>query len=188
MRVHFSASLRRVSDHIQQYNLIAETIRSNGHEFLKDWLSENQTTEAAKRIYSDREWEDISSKTLQAVRKADAVIIDASTSSFSMGYQAALALSYRKPLLILFDSRYQQYIIDPTSSLKRAFVYHDDEELCRAVESFLKENDASLADLRFNMVLDRDTYGYLQWEATRTGKSKAEIIRGLVKERIRHSE
>lgn len=185
MKIHFSASLQHLDEHLESYNLISEVVRSNGHELLKDWLKDYQHPGKSTQVYTDKEWEDITTQTLEAILKADAVIIEASTTSFSMGYQAALALAHKKPLLILFDSRYQHFILDSSNSLKRAEVYHNQDELERAVTSFLRDNDIDSKSLRFNMVLDREVYNFLHWESVNTGRTKAQIVRDVIREQIR---
>ncbi|HYH75799.1 MAG TPA: hypothetical protein VD735_07635 [Candidatus Saccharimonadales bacterium] len=189
IKVHFSAPLQDIPEHIVKYNLIISTIKTNGQSLVSDWLDNYQQPQlnAPKNDYTDKEWESISSDTLTAIAAADVVIIDASIPSFSMGYIAAQALAHKKPLLILFESKQQPYILDNHNSLKRAEVYNSDEELVNIVTSFLRDNDTDAKDLRFNMVLDRESYNLLHWEAVNTGKTKAQIIREVIKDSVRRS-
>jgi hypothetical protein len=50
--------------------------------------------------------------------------------------------------------------------------------------TFLRDNDISTKDMRFNFFIDRPIYNYLRWSALRTGKTKAEILRNLVQREI----
>jgi len=185
MKVHFSVPLRDLDKHLPTYDLIEQVIKDGGHTIAKDWLQDYKTNADSPTHFSDEEWAIITKDTLAAIQDADAVIVEASIPSFSMGYIAALTLARKKPLLMLFNSRPHPYILDPNNSLKRAEVYHNDEELQQYVASFLSDADVDATNLRFNMALDRETYNFLNWESVNTGKTKAHIIRELLKERIK---
>jgi hypothetical protein len=189
VKVHFSAPLSGIPTHLPAYIRITEAVSASGHQLIRDWVATYKNPSQAPKSYTDEEWEDISSKTLQAVLQADVVVIEASASSFGTGYLAAVALSYKKPLLMLVSDReYRHYIFDPNNSLRRVEVYHSVDGIGRIVESFLREHDIDAKDRRFNMVLDRETYTFLQAEAIKTGKTKAQIIREVLRERSRNRE
>lgn len=186
MKIHFSAPLQDLDNRIDTYELIEKVIKENGHTLTKEWLQEYRYTKAESQRFSDREWRRINAETLAAVQNADAVIIEASISSFSMGYLAAMALANKKPLLMLFSSRPQPYILDSNNSLKRAEIYQNNEDIRQIVTSFLKDIDIGANNLRFNMVLDREIHNFLNWESVNTGKTKAQIVREVLKKHIRH--
>lgn len=52
------------------------------------------------------------------------------------------------------------------------------------IEDFLKLNDISSQDLRFNFFIDREIYNYLRWTAYKTNKSKLKILRDMIKKRL----
>lgn len=184
MKLHFSASLHELSKHIATYELIERAIKDNGHTITKEWLQDYKDKKAMSSHFSDSEWEDISNETLDSIQEADAIIIEASIPSFNMGYLSAMALARKKPLLMLFNSLPQAHILDSNNSLRRAAVYHTDAELEKIIASFLRDVDVDTAKLRFNMALDRETYNFLNWESVNTGKTKAQIIREVLKEQI----
>jgi hypothetical protein len=184
MKVHFSAPLHKLDKHLATYMLIESTIKESGHNLAKEWLQAFRDRQGKPGSFSDAEWQDINDNTLVAVQEADAVIIEASIPSFSMGYLSAVALAHKKPLLMLFKSRPQSYILDANNSLRRAETYTSDGELKQIISNFLKDVDIDGNNLRFNMALDRETYNFLNWESVNTGKTKAQIIRELLKERI----
>lgn len=188
MKVHFSAPLQDLDKHIGSYELIVDAIRNGGHELVRDWLQEYHSTKAKDQRFTDEEWRRINDETLESVQDADVVIIEATISSFSMGYIAAKALANKKPLLMLFDTHPQPYVLNSNNTLKRSEVYGSDEELQKIVTTFLKEVDVDANNLRFNMVLDREVYNYLNWESVNSGKTKAQIVREVLKERIRRKD
>lgn len=184
MKLHFSASLHEIDKHIATYEFIERTIKDNGHSIIKEWLQEYREKKTKSARITNEEWEAISNDTIAAIHEADAIVIEASFSTFNMGYLSALALAYKKPLLMLFNSRPQGYILDAGNSLRRAEVYRDHQELEEMIMKFLKDVDVNATKLRFNMTLDRETYNFLNWESASTGKTKAQIIREIIKDKI----
>jgi hypothetical protein len=185
MKLHFSASLREIDKHIATYELIERTIKDSGHFITKEWLQEYKDKKAGNSYFSEEEWLEISKDTIGSIQEADAIIIEASISSYNMGYLSALALSRKKPLLMLFNTEPHAYILDANNTLRRAEVYGNKEELQKIIVSFLEEIDIDNTKLRFNMTLDREVYNYLNWESVNTGKTKAQIVREVLKEQIR---
>lgn len=183
MKVHFTASLQDIDKHIGSYTEIVSTIKEAGNHLVRDWLEEAANAEATNKSYSQPEWQKISEQTLDAVVQADVVIIDASAPSFSLGYQASVALNHKKPLLILFrgGTENRELIYDTSYSLMEMRVYKDHKDIKNIVETFLEINDIDSKDMRFNMFLDRESYTYLNWESTKTGKTKAQIIREIIR-------
>lgn len=188
MKVHFSAPLQDLDKHIDDYKLIERTIIEAGHELAKEWLQNYKERDVPPSQMSEEEWKSISNSTLLAIEEADAVIIEASTPSFSMGYISALTLAHKKPLLMLFNSQPQPYILDANNTLRRAEVYSNAQQLKEVLVSFLDDVDVDGAKLRFNMALDRETYNFLNWESVNTGKTKAQIVREVLKERIKRKD
>lgn len=185
MKVHFSAPFQDLDKRLDVYEVIANTIKVDGHTLVKEWLKDYEDRTIKPKQFSDQEWKDIISGTLAAVEEADAVVIEASFSSFSMGYISAVTLAHKKPLLMLFNMRPQPYILDPNNSLRRAEIYNSEEELRQIISDFLHEVDVDSSKLRFNMAVDREIYNFLNWEAVNTGKTKAQIVREILKERIK---
>lgn len=138
MKVHFSASLQDIDDHIETYVLIEDAIKNAGHEIAREWLKDYRAKGTSSEYFTEAQWKKISDDTLGAVEAADAIIVEATIPSFSLGYISALALANKKPLLVLFNDKPQPYILDANNSLKRAEVYRNNAELLRAINSFSK--------------------------------------------------
>lgn len=184
MKLHFSASLHNIDERINTYELIERTIKKREHIIIKEWLQEYRATKAKSPMFSPEEWEEISNDTMTAIQEADAIIIEASVPSFNMGYISASALARKKPLLMLFDHQPKSYVLDESNSLRRAEIYRSNEDLENIIVRFLKDVDVNVTKLRFNMALDRETYNFLNWESVNTGKTKAQIIRDIIREQI----
>lgn len=183
MKVHFAASLEEIEPHAGAYAEITAAIREAGGHVVRDWLDEVLADIRIKKTYTKPEWQVISELTLDAIVQSDLVIVDASLPTFSLGYQAAVALAHKKPLLILFQQGTENHnlIYDSSYSLMDIQIYANQKDIQRIVTTFIKLHDVDSKDMRFNMFLDRESYTYLNWESAKTGKTKAQIIREIVR-------
>jgi len=171
------------------YRHIMETIEHDGHKLTREWIEEVYTIVAEDR-YEDEvrkaDWKKINKAQVDAIGKADVVIVEASARSFSTGYQACLAIQSQKPTLLLTRSGPLggTFRSSLTSDFVRNVEYTTKEELEQAVTTFLKDNDVSNKDLRFNFYIDRKIHTYLRWAAYKTSKSQSEIVRELLHHEI----
>ncbi|SRR6266702_2227834 len=189
MLVNFIASRTNMKKDMPYYRHIMETIEHDGHKLTREWIEEVYTIVAEDR-YEDEvrkaDWKKINKAQVDAIGKADVVIVEASARSFSTGYQACLAIQSQKPTLLLTRSGPLggTFRSSLTSDFVRNVEYTTKEELEQAVTTFLKDNDVSNKDLRFNFYIDRKIHTYLRWAAYKTSKSQSEIVRELLHHEI----
>lgn len=183
MKVHFSASVENIADNINTYRSIRTTIRKNNSELVRDWIEEAYKRRNSQ--YDSEEAVQIVNYTQQAIADCDVVILDATQQSFGIGYQAALASSLQKPLLILqrAGSKPLGTIGIGTDSILRSHrFYASKQDLFHIISNFIRMNSISTKDLRFNMVLERDLFYYLNNESALTGIPKSQIVRNLIRQ------
>lgn len=126
---------------------------------------------------------------IEAIGRADIVIVEASDYSLDQGMQVAIALQQKKPTLIV-----SQTSLDDTALARyrnRLLVlesYASQDELAKLLTKFIRTNTISTKDLRFNMFIDRPIYNYLRTQAYETGKNKSEIIRDLINQEINKND
>jgi hypothetical protein len=189
MLVNFIASRINMKEDMPYYRQIIQTIKKNGHKLTRDWIEDIYAMVIEGR-YEDEvrkaDWKKINKTQMNAMAKADVVIVEATARSFSSGYQACLAIESQKPTLLL--TRGVPLGGTFRSSLSSDFVqnveYKTITKLDEAVTAFLKENDVSNKDLRFNFFIDRKIHTYLRWVSYKTGKPQSEIIRQLLHQEI----
>lgn len=168
---------------IHIYRCICETIRANGGDLTRDWIEE--AYENRNNHYSKKQAIEIAGYTQHAIANCDVAILEVTRQSFGLGYQAALASSIQKPLLILQQtgSRPLGAIgVGMTSILRSHKVYTSEHDLHQIISIFMQANNISTKDLRFNMVLERDLFHYLNNESSTTGISKSQIVRSLIRQ------
>jgi hypothetical protein len=101
MIVHFDCASPVAFADFEYYEKVVKTIQNLGHSVANIWDSDLYT-EMAQSIPDEEDLELLCKKTLEAIDKADAVILDVRGKGvFGLGYQAAHALQTNKPTLLL---------------------------------------------------------------------------------------
>lgn len=135
MNIYFSCSITGGRQDQQVYHAIVDLLLKAGHQVPTAHLAradvmEKETTVDSSEVYHrDVNW----------VLGCDALIAEVSTPSHGVGYEIALALERKKPVLCCYqyDRRVSKLITGndmPTLSL---YVYHSLEDLLPAIERFL---------------------------------------------------
>ncbi|HEU4913795.1 MAG TPA: hypothetical protein VFT16_00105 [Candidatus Saccharimonadales bacterium] len=186
MIAHFIGSRSHILEEIDYYRIIVAALKQAGYEITYDWIEEAYKLASEKTIKRASEtWREVDRQYEDAVQKADVVIVDATHRGFFVGYRTALAVAQKKPLLLLTREASDLAVsgINTPAGFVRSTAY-DSNNLEAIVKEFLEENVIDTKDLRFNFFLDRPTYNYLRWMSSKTGKTKAEIVRSLLQKEM----
>jgi hypothetical protein len=191
MLVQFSGSERNLKEDMVYYREITKCVKDLGHELVIDWIEDAYTSqnEIKKAKTKDkREWKVIHAKSIDALKRADVCIYEATERSFSIGFQTALVLQMKKPVLVLLrnDSMRSSFGEGIVSDLLTYKTYTPDD-LKSIVATFLKDHAFSVNDLRFNFVIDKDIDNYLRWMSFNSNTTKADIIRKILRQKIAES-
>lgn len=182
MIVHLIGSRSNIKDEIDYYRLIIKIVKSSGHELAYDWVEDVYALAQKGQLKKqDQSWGEVDKNNEAALSKADIVIVECTTKSFFAGFQVSQAASQKKPILLLTRDLSPVAIsgLSTPIGFVKSVAYKKDE-LKSIVTEFIDENMIDTKELRFNFVLDRPTYNYLRWTSSKTGKTKAEIIRSLI--------
>jgi hypothetical protein len=189
MLVHFIAPVEGLEENIANLRLIVKCLRDEGHDLARDWLELAYERKVRGDSSNEQAWEKIIQDNMEAIAKAEILIADITYDSTAIGYQIANALHQKKPVLLTLreGQKVSPFTWNlPSSFLKR--VEYTPKNIGEKVIPFLKENDISTKDMRFNFFIDRQIYNYLRWSAFKTGKTKAEILRTLVQREIENKD
>lgn len=185
MKVHFAASKQNIQENIEYYRRIVKAIHNHGDSLTEDWVEPSHELSTSGRKYTELDWSTIYRENMEALAKADVVVIDNTVTNFSVGYMAAVGLQHKKPTLILFrDKAIEGTMASGMDESLVTLKEYDDKNLEEVVSDFLEKNRVETKDMRFNFFIDRPIYNYLRWAAYKTGKTKAEILRDLVAKEI----
>jgi nucleoside 2-deoxyribosyltransferase len=188
MKAHFITSRPSLEKDFETLQQILKVIRDSGHSIAYDWIDGAFKREIeAKTPASD--WNAIYKDNLAAIAQADVVIAETTYENFAVGYQVAVAVQQKKPVLLLrhegADKNAFVTGIDDGWVKHKIYVQKDVDSI---VQDFLAENDITTKDMRFNFFIDRGIYNYLRWAALKTGKTKAEVLRELVNREIENKD
>lgn len=185
MVIHFTSSLANIIDDFETLRRIIRVIHQTGNVLARDWMESQYQVDISKTV-KELDPRQIYDLNIDAIERADLVIIEGSYKSFGSGFQAATALHRKKPVLFLVNSnrvasegKISRGVNDPLLTRKE-YANHDDLDL--AVKDFLESNSIKTKDLRFNFVLDPHLYNHIRWKSFKTKKTKAEVVRELLLE------
>lgn len=190
MLIHFIASKSNIEEEIQYYRKILKAINDNGHNLTTDWVEPAYSRAKGDRDYENMDWDAIYAENMESLAKTDLVIAEVTAKSFAVGFQTAIALQQKKPTLLLQRHGSDSKAFYPATAKDNLLTYkvYDDESIEEILSKFFSENKIDNKDLRFNFFIDRQIYNYLRWASFKTGKTKAEILRELVKHEIDKQE
>lgn len=187
MKIHFACSTSELEIYSKNYTDICNLIRGMGHIITRDWIDNAVTTlndYKKGKIKIDRV--EIYNKAIESILASDAVVIEGTVSSFSIGHQMTLALSKNKPTLVLiynddsekknkFQSSFIQGIKSPFLTVSK---YSSKEDLKKILTDFLSKSITT--SVKFNIVLSREIESYLNWASFYYKVNKSEFIRDVL--------
>ncbi|HOZ81074.1 MAG TPA: hypothetical protein PK370_02520 [Candidatus Woesebacteria bacterium] len=186
MKIFFACTTAEFFKYQETYFDIRKILIDGGNVLTRDWLpitlkklKNNQRVADVKKIYKD---------CVEAIREADAVIIEDTVSNFSTGHQITLALQYRKPVLVLWQGnkhrQFEQMFIHGIESDRLQVVEYKSEELKKIINTFIEKYSGSDEKNRFHLVLNSLERRYLDWRQFNKNKSRTTIIREALKKQI----
>lgn len=178
MIIHLTGSSRHLDEDLPILQKIAQLVEQNDCKLANNWL-----TEAQSRVNDPTatDWQAIMAGVLEDVSRADIIIVEGTHYSFMQGYQTAIALMQKKPVLLLSRNPFtSRSVVGLKNRLLTLETYQSTEDLQKIVSNFIRANTISTKDLRFNMFIDRPIYNHLRNLAYETGKNRSEIIRDLI--------
>jgi hypothetical protein len=185
MLVHLVGSRFEISNNIEHLRQLVAVIEKEGHELVDNWVDKAyKSQELEGKPFESTDWSLLYKESIEALSRADAVIAETSTPSFSVGYQVAQAVAMKKPILVLNREGVEKSFF--ASGIEAGIDYqkYTPDTIDTILAKWLRDNDIDTKDMRFNFFINRSIYNYLRWTALKTGKTKAEILRNLVEREI----
>lgn len=188
MIIHFTGSAQDLDRDLPFLRRIAKTIAQHGDELAREWTEPTALDDvkpATTETKDEGDWHMAVTADIDAISRADLVIIEATNDRFLQGYEIAMALQYKRPTLLVTREPLEQHAFSGVRDrLLTMAQYETEDELEALVKDFIRSNTITTKDLRFNMFIDRPIYNYLRNVSYETGKNKSEIIRDLINREI----
>ena len=184
MKIHLITSRPTLKNDIGTLRRMIDIIRSQKNTLASDWI-DHAYNRLTGNSHEKVDWARLYKQNLEDIAGADVVIAETSYENFGVGYQVAVAVHQKKPVLLLRHATADKNAFATGVEdgwVKRADYTEDNLE--EVLTKFLDDNRIDTKDMRFNFFIDRPIYNYLRWAAYKTGKTKAEILRELVSKEI----
>lgn len=181
MKIFFSCSTGDLLKHKEDYTVIVDTVKKEGHTLTRDWLEKSIEHTEQSSGKSDRS--NRYSKVMLAIAQADAVIFDCTVRSMGIGHQLTYALDKSKPTLLLYKRVSKEAEDLFISGSKSGFLtikdYKTQEEAQKLVRDFLLKN-LSKPKVRFQLVMDKEQNDFIEWASYKYKRNKSEIIKSAI--------
>ncbi len=187
MKIHFACSTSELSTYSKNYIDICDLIREAGHIITRDWINNAVSTlEDYKKGKLKIDRVEIYNKAVESILASDAVVIEGTVSSFSIGHQMTLALNKNKPTLVLISndgsSKKNKLQNSFINGIKSPFLtiakYSDKKDMKQILTTFLRKGVNST--IKFNIVLNKEIENYLDWASFYYKVNKSEFIRDII--------
>jgi hypothetical protein len=194
MKIHLISSMRKFDEDVKVIYAIADIIHKHNSNIAFNWfdgVSDRKTRGFTSEASLD--WPALVEDNMNAIKHCDAVIVEGSRFNFSQGYQTAIALQYKKPVLNLYRDDSEEYkewpdkfyvsgIFDPFFTSKS---YRTIEEACEITAQFLKENESNLHELDVKFAIDNEIYEKIEQLSQKSGRSKASIVKDALSHKFK---
>jgi len=119
----------------------------------------------------------------------DLVIADIEQASTALGCAIVMAANERKPVLCIYDEKLKNRADMLMPSQEKYLRYiaikaYNAKNLEEIIKYFIEEKDEQMRD-RFNFFVSSDISNYLNWVTFSRQQSRADFIRGLVRDQLK---
>lgn len=177
MKIYFTTSARGEKQIEENCKQIHEIIEKLGHSHLDHFFDDMNTQKVYEGSFKSKKKRYLDA--LKHIRSADAVILEVSTHSLTMGYLLNMALDLNKPVILLHIEGHLPAFAEGIENNKLQIW----EYSTRDIKGTLKESleiAKKESNIRYNLFLNQDQYLYLQQLADKGNRSKSEVIRELI--------
>lgn len=180
MNIYFTASIVGRKRYLQNYLNIIEILSKKGHKVTSDHIiksSENQinfqTEEQRKKFHKRlKKW----------IMDANAVVVETSFPSISVGFEISLALNLGKPVLLLHTNE-GPTLLSSYSSEKLFCEKYTEATLRDVIEDFLLFVEGN-ADSRFTFFITSNIAHFLEKVSREKKIPKSVYLRKLIEKEI----
>jgi len=123
-------------------------------------------------------------ESLEAVKKADIIVMEVSGHSMSMGYLISKALEMNKPVIALHKKEHTPNFIKGIIDQKLIISEYVDENIDEVMEKCLKKANG-LIDVRFNFFVNAKILNYLDWVAQKRMLPRSVFLRNLIEHEMK---
>jgi hypothetical protein len=186
MKIFFAASHLGVKNGFgKNYEKIYTLLEKMGHKHLSQIVWQYSTDPNFKSEELDPK--KLFSQSVKGIKDSEAVVLEISTPSLSLGYLAAMAMEYNKPLIALHVPKSDLYILHGINSEKLIDAEYTIENLSHVLTDAMHFASDTM-DTRFNFFVPPQISHYLDWITKYKKLPRAVFLRELIEEQMRSNK
>lgn len=189
MKVWFGCTTLDWEKHREEYIDIRRELINLGNILLFDWIPEtDKYINEHGHPERERDIQGIFKKIVESINKCDVSITEYTVPNFSSSHQISLSLARQKPTLVLkqknLNHGWNNSYIDAVKSPLLFVKEYEGDGYKEIIKEFLGQFKSGYGQERYNFVLDRREKYYLDWASEKYSKSRSEILRDLIEEKM----
>lgn len=188
MKIWFSTTTLKYKEYKDYYLKIRQYLLDRKYELTDDWIG-NHGKWLEKNPYATRSIRDVYQDVLKAIDLADISIIEFTIPNFSSSHQITYSISKRKPTLVMRlhkDNTFGDSYIEALDSPYLTVAEYSLSNYKDIIDDFIESLGINSDFGRYNVVLNKLHKYYLDWASKKYKKSKSELIRNLIDQRIKN--
>lgn len=188
MNVYLTTTTKKYKKYKKYYLALRQHLIDKGHVITDDWIGLHGKW-IEENPYGERGIRDVYEKVRVAIHKADAVIVEFTVPNFSSSHQITYSLSRNVPTLVM---RLRKDVLnkDPyIEAINSPYLTIKDYNLSnygKVIDEFLGYAEIEGGQKRYNIVLGSKHKYYLDWASNKYDKSRSQIIKELINEKMRN--
>jgi hypothetical protein len=181
MIVHLTGSSRDSGADLPYLRKLVDIVHKRGDEVAHNWVETSNITIKKSEQGGEWDWRSIVEANVDAIKRADAIIVEVSSYGFFQGYQVAVALDQSKPVLLVSRNSINDLAVSGINDpLLRVEEYSDEQSLEEIAKKFLQDFAPQKLEIKVKIDSNSKLQSYLQEQTARLDKTEAQILRDLV--------
>ena len=180
MKFFFIASIHGKQQFEQNYKVIEQEVKRLGHDF--DGSTVFDYSPESMKALSEDEVLKYHKSVMDKMKQADAVLIEASHNSTSVGFNLADAMQLGKSVIIFYSGTQEPHLfrtLEKVNERLQVIRYANVDQLLDEIPSALKFASDS-QNVRFNFFISPTQSQYLDWVAKTQKISRSVYLRRLI--------
>lgn len=150
---------------------------------LSDRLLKWTDGKLVEDVYGD-DAKKLTEKAIEAVRKADVVMMEVSGHSLSMGFLASKSLDLCKPVVAFYKKGNRPFFLSGINDPKFKLIEYDDKNIYEKLDLVVEEVKKGV-DVRFNFFVNTKILTYLDWIAKKRMVPRSVFLRNLIEREMK---
>ena len=181
MNAYFTCTVARNEDNIRVLGRVEQAAKLERFKVSSIYTRFSNLDEYRK--LNDEEAFTVFRKSEKVLKDSDVLIADVSYPSNRIGFEIATAISQKKPVLAIQDTRVNSKLSPPVQGNKskhlKLLQFSDDQEMQDGIQRFLSDAKKQV-DSKFILIISPEIDKYLEWASQERRVHKAQVVRNAI--------